>query len=434
MKRKIYRARRHADYLALFSACAMILLAILASTELAHAQRVQRIAATVNEDIVSEYDLRERMRVVILSSGLRATQQLEKRLSQQVLRSLIDERLQMQEAKKRNIKVSQRDMQNRISMIEKQNQIPPGSLDKFLKKIGIPREALMTQIRAQITWQKFVGRILLPRVTVGEDEIDETLERLKERKGQVEYHVSEILLAVDQPEQEGEVRRTAQRLLEELRKGAKFAAIAGQFSQAASASVGGDLGWIQESTMNVELRQIVSRMKEGETVGPVRTLAGMQIFRLTEKRRILSGSSDDTVVDLQQILLPLRKEMANDDIKAQVDLAQTLSDTISDCADHRRAAREVKSVGQAELGKVRLGNLSKIVRAAVEELPVGKASPPVRSEGGVAIFMVCNRQVSAGGLPSRRQITDRLREERVSVLARRYLRDLRAAAIVDLRV
>ncbi|MDA1325127.1 MAG: peptidylprolyl isomerase [Proteobacteria bacterium] len=434
MKHKKIRTRRHADFVMPVVACATVLFAIFAFTELAFAQRIQRIAATVNEDIVSEYDLQARMQVVVVSSGLRPTPQLRKRLSQQVLRSLIDEQLRLQEAKKRNVRVSEGDMRSRIAMLEKQNRIPAGTLDDFLKKIGIPREALMKQIRAQITWQKLVRRTILPRVTVGEDEIDETLQRLRERKGQVEYRVSEILLTVDQPQREGEIRRTAERLLEELGKGAKFDAIARQFSQTASASVGGDLGWIQEATMNSELRQIVSRMKEGETAGPVRTLAGMQIFRLTKRRKILSASSNDTIVDLQQILLPLRKEFTNDDIKAQLNLAQTLSDTISDCNDHLRAAGEAKSIGGAKLGKVRLGNLSKTIRGAIENLPVGKASPPIRTKESVAIFMVCNRKEAESSLPSREQIADRMRAERVDVLARRYLRDLRAAAIVDLRV
>ena len=434
MKRSKICTRRHVDFVVPFVACATILLAIFASTELAFAQRIQRIAATVNEDIVSEYDLRARMQVVVVSSGLRPTPQLRKRLSQQVLRSLIDEQLQLQEAKKRNVRVSEKDMRGRIAMLEKQNRIPAGSLDSFLKKIGIPREALMKQIRAQITWQKLVRRTILPRVSVGEDEIDETLQRLRERKGQVEYLVSEILLTVDQPQRESEVRRTAERLLEELGKGAKFDAIARQFSQTASASVGGELGWIQETTMNSELRQIISRMKEGETAGPVRTLAGMQIFYLAKKRKILSASSNDTIVDLQRILLPLRKEFTKDDIKAQLNLAQTLGDTVADCNDHLRAAGEAKSVGSAKLGKVRLGNLSKIIRGAIEKLPVGKASTPIRTKEGVAIFMVCSRKEAESNLPSRKQIADRMRAERIDVLARRYLRDLRAAAIVDLRV
>ena len=175
-------------------------------------------------------------------------------------------------------------------------------------------------------------------------------------------------------------------------------------------------------------------MKEGETAGPIRTLAGMQIFRLNKKRKILTGSTNDTVVDLQQILLPLRKGLSKDDIDAQMNLGQILSDTITDCGDHQRAAKEANSIGKTKLGKVRLGNLSKTVRASVENLPVGKASPPIRTKAGVAIYMVCDRKEADSSLPTRQEISDRLRKERLSVLARRFLRDLRAAAIVDVRV
>ena len=434
MNCKIPQSGRHNYQTATLVACVMVFVSALAIANSSLAQRIQRIAATVNDDIVSEYDLRARMQVVIVSSGLRPTPQLQKRVAQQVLRGLIDEQLQLQEAKRRNISVSNSDMRRRIASLEKQNKIAPGTLDEHLRKIGIPPDALKDQVRAQISWQKLVGRVLLPRVTVGEDEIDEILERLKERKGQIEYRVSEILLTVDQQQNEDEVRQTADRLLEELRKGANFSAIARQFSQTASASVGGDLGWIQEETMNSELRQIIAGMKEGETVGPVRTLAGIQIFRLADKRRILTGSVDDTVLELQQILLPFRKDTQEDEIKAQVDLAQTLSDTLSNCEDHLRAAAEAKSQGSAKLGKIRLGNLSGQIRQAVEKLPVGKPSTPVKTENGVAIFMVCSRKEPESGLPTREEITNRLREERVGVLARRFLRDLRAAAIVDLRV
>lgn len=434
MKRKFHRTRRYLNYRAHLGTCAMMLIVVIALAESAYAQRVQRIAATVNEDIVSQYDLQARLRVVIFSSGLQPTQQLQRRLSQQVLRNLIDERLQLQEAKKRNITVSKRNLNRAIQSIEKQNRLKPGTFDQYLAQNGIPRDSLMSQIRAQILWQKLVGRVLLPRVSVGEDEIDEALQRLKERKGQTEYRISEILLTNDQPERETEVRRTAQRLLEELRKGAKFSAIARQFSQTASASVGGDLGWLQEATMSTELREIISGMEEGATVGPVKTLSGIQLFRLVKKRQVLAGSPDDTVVDLQQILLPVAKGLAKDEIEAQSDLAQTLSDTVSNCSDHRRAAVEVGTVGNAKLGKVRLGNLSKLVRTAVEKLPVGKASPPVRTGGGIAVFMVCDRKEAETGLPTREEIRSRMQEERVSVLARRYLRDLRASAIVDLRV
>lgn len=400
----------------------------------AESQRVQRIAAIVNDDVVSEYDLRARLQVVISSSGLRPTQQLYQRLGQQVLRSLIDERLQMQEAKRLNITVTKRNLSDAVSVIERQNNLPPGSFDQFLQKNGIPRDSVLDQIRAQIAWQKLVGRVLGPRVTVGNEEIEDTLQRLRDAKGQWEYHILEILLSVDRPDLEAEVRRAAQRLVDELRRGARFEAVARQFSQTASASVGGDLGWMQEATMGDELRKIVSAMKEGEIVGPVATPGGVQIIKLEKKRRVLGGSPGDTVVELQQILLQLANGAGQDEVAAQMKLAQVLSDTVSGCDDHARAAAESNASGPARLGKIRMGDLPGPIRSAVEALPVGKASAPVRSDRGIAVLMVCARQEAEDGLPSRDAIRQRLHRNRMSIMARRYLRDLRAAAVVDLRV
>lgn len=400
----------------------------------ATAQRVQRIAAIVNEDVVSEYDLRARMQVVIISSNLRPSPKLQQRLAQQVLRSLIDERLQLQEAKRRNIRVSKRDMGRAIASIERQNKIRPGSFDSYLRQKRLPKDSVLSQVRARIAWQKLMQRILFPRVTVSDEEVDETLNRLKQRKGQIEFRLSEILLPVDNPESEPDVRRTAQRLAEELRGGANFAAVARQFSQSATASVGGDLGWLQEVIMSNSLRKIAKGMNQGDTVGPVKTLSGVQIYRLTNKRRILAGSEKDVVVDLQQIVLPLDKSSSPTDIDIQTNLAKTLSETVSGCTDHAQAATEISAGGKAKLGKFRLGDLSKPIRDAVVALPIGKASPPVRTGRGIVVLMACSRKEPAGNLPTRKAIKQRLEVERVEILARRFLRDLRSAAIVDMRV
>ncbi len=399
-----------------------------------HAQRIQRIAAIVNDDVVSQYDLQARMHIVISSSGLRPSGRLQQQIAQQVLRNLIDERLQLQEAKKKNITVTDRDLRDAIGRIEKQNRIPAGNFDEFLKKNGLQRESVLSQIRAEIAWSKLIRRVLIPRITVGDDEVGEVLNRLKERTGETEFRVSEIFLTIDQPSQEQDVRRTAQRLIDELRKGANFASVARQFSQTASASVGGDLGWLQEATLNDDFRKILPTLKTGEISEPIAVPGGIQILSLVDKRRVPTGNPDDAVVELQQIVLPVRKDASVDDVNVHVNLAQTLRDTVSGCADHLRAAGEANSAGSPKLGKLKLGSLSAKVKAAVSDLPIGKTSLPVRTDDGIAVFMVCARDEPKGNLPTREEITDQLRQERVSVMARQYLRDLRAAAIVDLRV
>jgi len=400
----------------------------------AEAQRVQRIAAVVNDDIVSVYDLQARMRIVISSTGLKPTPTFQRRLARQILRRLVDERLQLQEAKRRNVSVSKRNMARAVAKIEKQNRVSSGGFGQFMARNGLSKDAALAQIRAQISWGKLVGRVLSPRVTVGDDEIEEMLARLKSRSGETEYRVLEILLTVDNPDSKAEILRTAERLADELRKGAKFKALARQFSRGASASVGGDLGWISESAFAEDLRSIVTHMKRGQIVGPVETLSGIHLLRLARKRHTMSVSDDETVIDLHRILFAVLPGASRRDVAAQTDLAKLISDTVSGCADMARAAREARLSEPTKLGKLRLGDLSKKVRGAVESLPVGKPSKPVRTETGVTVFMVCAKSAPKSTLPSRSQIAERIRRKRIEILSRRYMRDLRSAAIVDLRV
>ena len=114
----------------------------------AEAQRIQRIAAIVNDDIVSIYDLQSRLQLVVATTRIKVTPQMQGRLTQQVLRVLIDERLQLQEAKRQNVTVTKRDMSRAFAILEKQNSLKPGTFEAFIQRNNLPRDALIGQIRA----------------------------------------------------------------------------------------------------------------------------------------------------------------------------------------------------------------------------------------------------------------------------------------------
>src|SRR5690349_22997362 len=105
----------------LIAALALVLLA-----GPAWAQETLRIAAVVNDEVISVYDLVNRMRLALISSGLPDTAETRRRVQMQVLRGLIDERIQSQEAAKQNVTASESDMQDAIAKIEQNNRMPPG--------------------------------------------------------------------------------------------------------------------------------------------------------------------------------------------------------------------------------------------------------------------------------------------------------------------
>jgi peptidyl-prolyl cis-trans isomerase SurA len=273
-------------------------------------------------------------------------------------------------------------------------------------------------------------------IIVGEDEIDETLKRIQSRQGQTEYRLAEILLAVDGPEEENNVRRTAERISDQIRNGANFAAIARQFSQSPTAAVGGDLGWMHEAELGDDLKAIVPKLKRGTISQPVKTITGYRLLTLRDSRKIAVSNSKPINLDLHQIFLPFPQEATPLDKEAQIELAKTVRDTATNCGDFDLIAKEIRSSRPPNMGRFALKDLSPAIQAVVGNVPAGKISDPVNMPGGVLVLMVCGREGGEGEikLPARETIADRLIQKKLSLMARRYLRDIRLSAVVDIRV
>src|SRR4051794_16630403 len=175
-----------------------------------------RIAAVVNEDVVSALDLVSRMQMVMLSSNIPDTPELRERIGRQVLRSLFDERLQMQEAKRQNVTVSDSEIEKALTQIAQQNSISTEQLTQLLKARGVGRDALVDQVKATLVWGKLVKRQAAQTVDVSDEEIDEAVKRAQENAKETQSRIAEIFLTVDNPGQDEEVRRFAERLAQEM--------------------------------------------------------------------------------------------------------------------------------------------------------------------------------------------------------------------------
>ena len=248
------------------------------------------IAAVVNNEAISIPDLVARIDVAIVASRLRASEDLRRQLAPQVLRSLVDERLKVQEAERLGVTVTDAEMANARRSVEQRNGIAAGGLDDFLQRQGLNVATVTDQLRAEILWSKLVRGRLGAAVSVGEGEIDEALAQLEANRGRPEYRVAEIFLAVESSEQESEVRAAAESLFEQLRAGAKFDQIASQFSQSATAAVGGDIGWVLEGELPSEIEAVLARMEPGRIAPPVRTFDGYSIVLLIDRRTVLSDA------------------------------------------------------------------------------------------------------------------------------------------------
>lgn len=400
----------------------------------AGAQSVQRIAAVVNDEVISVYDLENRVALVAATSGLDNNAETHRRMQPQVLRSLIDERLQSQEANRLNAVVSEREISDALLRIERANNMQPGQLTRELGNMGIDRGTLTGQIKANLAWQKVVNRRLRPTLQIGQDEIDEVLERINASKGAVQYLLAELFLAVETPEQEDEVRQNMENMIDQMRRGSAFQAMAQQFSQSASASVGGDIGWVERGQLEDEVLQILDQMQTSRATPPIRTATGYYIYLLRDRRTLAAPAPEDATVSLAQFILPLDPNSSEADVRSQTELAETVRESLSDCADLKRVAGELGVPGGDPTPELRIGDLNPAIRPLVSGLKADEITKPFRGDSGVVLIMVCSRVEPKSNLPSREDISENLTRQRLDLISRRHLRDLRRAAFIDVRV
>lgn len=393
-----------------------------------------RIAAVVNDQIISLLDLDIRISLTIFGAGLPNSQETRQRLAPQVLRGLIDERLQMQEAQRLNISVSDAEINEAIRRIETQNRMQPGMLDQALQQRGIPKQTLIEQINATLAWRRVVSRRFVGSAEVSDDEVSEQLAQIESRRGKPENLVQEILLPVDSPDRDEEVRAFADRLIQQLRDGAGFDALARQFSQSASARNGGDIGWVVPEEMDPPLADALNDLQPGEVSPPIRTVLGYYILRLQDRRVREQAPQTEARVSLRQLPLPVPADAPPervDEIAAQMRAAVAQADG---CGGLAAVAEQFNAPAPLDLGTLRLGDLAPLIQRAIANLEIGRASETVALPGGAALIVVCEREATMSDLPSRAEIRQRLENDKLDVLARRLMRDLRRAAFVDIRI
>ncbi len=274
----------------------------------ARAQDALRIAAVVNDDVITGLDLAIRTRMSILSAELPDTSEMRNRVARQVLRVMIDERLMLQEAARQNISVQQAEVDAELAKLAERNGITLDQFAGFLVQNGVLLEPLADQIRATIAWSKLVNGRLRPRAVVTEEDIDELLRETEANKGQPQRRVSEIFLAIDQAGVEEEVRLNAVRLIEQIDAGAPFSAIAAQFSDSATAAVGGDVGWVRPGQLSPEVDEALQSMGEGEIAGPVRAAGGYYVLQLRGQRVIAEDTQPDRE-EVRRVLLNQRLDL-----------------------------------------------------------------------------------------------------------------------------
>jgi len=393
---------------------------------------VVKATAIVNGDVITQTDIDQRVGLLAIANGGQIPAQEIDRLRQQVLRNLIDETLEIQEAKRSKIEIKSADIDRTITRVAGQSKQTPEQLATFLASSGSSIKTLRRQVEGEIAAQRLQRAKIESGVTVGDDEVKAIIDRLNASKGTQEYHLGEIFLQYT-PDTQAQVMAQANQIFEQLKGGASFVGYARQYGQSSVAAVGGDLGWMRPELLPQPIADALRQMGPGTISNPIPNSGGVSIIAVQDTRKILTPDPRDAILSLKQISIAFAKGTSREQAEPIVARFAEAAKTVGGCGGAEKIATDFHGeIVQQDAVKMR--DLPQALQQLMLPMQVGQATQPFGSlEEGVRMLVICGRDEVDPSEPSADQISNQMMEERINSRWRRYLRDLRRDAVIEFR-
>jgi peptidyl-prolyl cis-trans isomerase SurA len=403
------------------------------------------VAAIVNDFVISNYDLDQRVALFVTTSGVRPTKDNLPQIRAQVLRSLEDEVLELQEAKKHKLTIAKTEVDKALQSIAEDNKLTVDQILSTIGQAGVTATTFRQQVTAQLTWQKLVAARYGADISVSETQVDEAMNRLKQGSDKPQFLVAEIFVAVDRPEDEPTIRASVDQIAQQIKQGAPFQTVAGQFSQSPSAADGGDIGWVIQGQLAEELDHALTDMRPGQTTSPIRAEGGYYVLQLRDRREPIgtvaapaaAGPPDPNApVPLDRLLIPLPPNPAPMLKDRAMTLATNVKAQVRSCTDLPSIASQLQGSVYTKLGNMDPKDLNPELRDAVAKTGPGEGVAPFFSQAGLELIFRCDvppPKLVAFELPTREQLQQQLFVQQMGIYAKSYLRDLRRDAVVETR-
>jgi peptidyl-prolyl cis-trans isomerase SurA len=393
---------------------------------------IVKATAIVNGDVITQTDVDQRLALLAIANGGEIPADEVDRLRQQVLRNLIDETLEIQAAKTEKIEIKSSDIDKTVVRVAANVKQTPDQLGSYLEANHSNIKSLRRQIEGEIAWQRLQRAKIESGVSVGDDEVKAVLDRMTASKGTEEYRVGEIFLSAA-PATQAQTLDNANKILEQLKNGASFAAYARQYSEASTAAVGGDLGWVRPEQLPMPIATAIRQMGPGSVSNPIPVPGGISIIAVQDTRKILTADPRDAVLSLKQVSISFPKGMARQAAEPMVARFAAAARSVGGCGGADKLAADFQGE-VVQRDDVKMRDLPNALQQMMLPMQVGQSTQPFGSlEEGVRVLVMCGRDEVNPNEPSFDEVYNQLNEERVNTRSRRYLRDMRRDAVIEFR-
>ena len=386
-------------------------------------QDIQAIAVIVNDEVISRYDVNQRVRLILVTSGIPATEENVKRIEEQAIKALIDEKIQIQEAIKLEVPDSPDEINLMLDNIAKGNQTTAEGILESITSQGVNSETLLSQIKSELLWNKIVRGRFGSYINISDEEVNIIYDRTIQNINNSQYDISEIFIGFEDESEEKEAKELTERLTEQLKNEIAFEPVAQQFSQAPSSGQGGFIGWVSEGQLDPDIISNIKNLEIGSVSNPIKTVNGYYIIKLNGKSEEGGKNPMKNQYDLISVSFDIEDKI----------MAKDFSDNFISC---KRLDGLLENYNQKEvnvIGKRLLQELPKELHKELLEKNAGNALSPRFSDENIDIILICDRKDDIGVQVNRDVIEDNIYSQKMGMMSRRHLRDLRRDAVIEYR-
>jgi peptidyl-prolyl cis-trans isomerase SurA len=393
---------------------------------------VVKATAIVNGEVITQTDINQRMAFLMIAAERPPQGEEVERLRQQVFSNLIDETLQIQAAKAAEIEITDAEIDRTVTRVAANVKQTPEQMADYLKSRGASIRTIRRQIEGEIAWRRLQSAKIESGSSVGEDEVKAVLDRLEASKGTQEFRVGEIFLPATSATMQ-QAQANAAQIIQGIRQGGSFVAYARQYSEASTAAVGGDLGWVRPEQLPEPIANVMRQMTPGQISAPIPIPGGVSIIAVQDVRKILTADPRSAVLTLKQVSINFPAGTSRQAAEPIVARFAEAARNIGGCGGADKMAADFKAE-VVEADDVKLRELPPVLQQMMIGMQIGQATQPIGSlDEGVRVLVLCGRDETDPTMPTYDQLFAQMNEERVNLRARRYLRDLRRDAVIDFR-
>jgi peptidyl-prolyl cis-trans isomerase SurA len=398
---------------------------------------IRKPTAIVNGAVITGTDIDQRVALLVSARDLKLSPQEMQQYKLVIVRQLIDETLQIQQAKTADVKIGPDEISKSYETVARNFGKSLPEMRVYLRSVGSSERSLKRQLEAELSWNRYLRRKV--DVNVGDEEVNAIIDKIKKQQGTTEYHVREIYLKAD-ADRAPEVAAQAQQIMQSIQKRDKGEDTFGYYarlSDATTRATDGDLDWLSEqqlSQLPAPLVEAIKSMTPEHLAGPIAVPGGFSIIYLVDTRKIGVADPLDAKLTLKQVSVRFAQGTTQAQADARVTEFAKLSATIRGCGEVAKVATAL-GAEVVDNDSIRIKDLPVALRDIMLKLQVGESTPPFGSaKDGIRSLVLCGRDEATGAnIPGTEQIRTKMENDRVNLRANQLLRDLRRDAIIEYR-